>query len=582
MMQRKLHILTFMLGIWFTAQPYTAFAASFASSAQKFISISDGGENLVVSIDHVTLSSCGTDQIGLSMSFALLGNALPRMERVYITPQLILDDQVASFPAVEILGKWAYYHDLRTPQASHFMPDALQYRDREAANLQSYHQVVERQAWMSRATLRLIVERTDGCGNTLKHIESELRTPSAVVNQQVNTQRVVVKNYDVQQLQGRAYVSYPVKVTDLQPDFRNNRKELERLSNTIDSVANDSTIQVLGIQIKGFASPEGTYETNARLARERTNSLVQYVIEHTNLDSNLFHTASEPEDWDGLRNFVDTTSLLTHRSELLKLIDSDLYPDEKLAQIASRYPADFKVMSSVAFPQLRHTDYQIDYQLRQVKIEKGPEVPVAVETHRELVIDQPTDTLESIQRHYKGFKPLLAVKTNLLYDLILAPNIEVEVPIGRNGRWSLMAEYTNPWWRWKKLDYSYEIQEGGLELRRWLKPRCHGSRPWLCGMFAGIYGAFARYDIENDTVGDQGDVWSFGATWGYSWPIGRRWNLEFSVSAGYLTGERRHYNAEFDSTHLIYKYTKNLSYFGPTKLKLSLVWIIPDFLKKAK
>ena len=87
-------------------------------------------------------------------------------------------------------------------------------------------------------------------------------------------------------------------------------------------------------------------------------------------------------------------------------------------------------------------------------------------------------------------------------------------------------------------------------------------------------------DIENNTVGDQGDVWSVGATWGYSWPIGRHWNLEFSLSAGYINGERRHYNAEFESTHLIYKYTKGINYFGPTKLKFSLVWILPSKQKK--
>jgi hypothetical protein len=71
-------------------------------------------------------------------------------------------------------------------------------------------------------------------------------------------------------------------------------------------------------------------------------------------------------------------------------------------------------------------------------------------------------------------------------------------------------------------------------------------------------------------------VWSVGATCGYSLPIGRYWNLELSGSVGFVSGERRHYNAEFESTHLIYKYTKNLSYFGPTKLKVSLVWIIPS------
>lgn len=582
MMTRKLQILTILTCMWFAIQPYTSYAASVASSAQKFISISNEQENLVVSIDHVALMSRGSGQIGFAMSFALLGNALPRQERVYITPQLVFDDQVASFPSIEILGNWAYYHDLRTPQESHLVPDALQYRDREAVNYQTYHQVIDRQPWMDRATLRLIVERTDGCGNALKHIESVLRTPSPVASQNLNTQSVVVRTVDVQQLRGRAYVSFPVKSTDLLPDFRGNRRELERLKRTIDSVAGNPDIEILSIQVKGYASPEGSYETNARLARERTGSFARYIMDNTKVASRLFHTSSEAEDWEGLRNFVDSTSLLTHRSELLKLIDSDLYPDQKLSQIAARYPADYKVMSNVAFPLLRHTDYQIDYQLKKVTMEKGPDVPVVADTLWQLATDQPTDTMDCIKRHYSGFQPVLAVKTNLLYDLVLAPNIEVEVPFGRNRQWSVMAEYTNPWWRFGGLKHSYEIQEGGVELRRWLTPRCHASRPWLCGLFAGVYAAAAKYDIEYDEVGDQGEVFSAGATVGYSKPIGRRLNLEFSLSVGFLTGERRHYNAEFDDTHLIYKETKNLSYVGPTKLKVSLVWLIPWFKKKEK
>ena len=248
-------------------------------------------------------------------------------------------------------------------------------------------------------------------------------------------------------------------------------------------------------------------------------------------------------------------------------------PGEKLKLIRTTWPDDYKVLAQEAFPQLRHTDYQIDYQLKHVREEKTEEKR---DTTYLLMTDSVAQAMDCIQKRFEGYKPLLALKTNLLYDLLLAPNIEVEIPFGRNKRWSLMAEYTNPWWRWKKLDYSYEIQEGGLELRRWLTPHCNGSRPWLSGSFLGVYGAIAKYDIENDTVGDQGDVWSVGATWGYSWPIGNRWNLEFSLSAGYINGERRHYNAEFESSHLIYKYTKNINYFGPTKLKLSLVWIIPS------
>jgi hypothetical protein len=137
-----------------------------------------------------------------------------------------------------------------------------------------------------------------------------------------------------------------------------------------------------------------------------------------------------------------------------------------------------------------------------------------------------------------------------------------------------MAEYTNPWWRWKNLDHSYEIQEAGLEVRHWFAPVCNGSRPCLSGHFWGAYGAWAKYDMEYDAVGDQGDVFSVGLTYGHSWPLSAHWNLELSASAGIVSGERRHYNAEFDSTHLIYKYTKNLFYAGPTKAKISLVYLL--------
>ena len=179
-----------------------------------------------------------------------------------------------------------------------------------------------------------------------------------------------------------------------------------------------------------------------------------------------------------------------------------------------------------------------------------------------------------LTRRLRAFRPWMALKTNLLYDAALAPNIEVEVPLDRHGRWSLMAEYCNPWWRWSRKSNSYQIQMGGVELRRWLAPRGDQSRPLLCGHFAAVYGQFGQYDLERRDVGDQGDFGSAGVTYGYAWPLSRRLNMELSIAAGVLWGKRRHYNAEFDSSHLIYKYTKNLFYAGPTKLKLSLVWMI--------
>ena len=322
---------------------------------------------LMVGVDNVLLTECGTDELGFTMSFALLGGTLPRQQRVFIIPQLMLDDEVANFPAIEIMGSWAYYHDIRTPQDTLHVPDTLQYRDREAQNYQVYQQTVARQQWMGVALLRLLVVRTDGCGTELNHEERVLRVPTPIITDS-NANKVVQVN-NIQQLRGRAYLSYPVRVTEVEPDYLNNRYELERLRNTIDSVSNDSTIEILRIQVKGYASPDGSYELNDRLARERTGSLARYIIEHTNVAPKLFHTSSEPEDWQGLRNFVDSTSLVAHRDSLLLLIDSDMDPDDKLHRIAATWPDDYRTLKDEAFPLLRHTDYQIDYQLKEVKEE---------------------------------------------------------------------------------------------------------------------------------------------------------------------------------------------------------------------
>ena len=63
-------------------------------------------------------------------------------------------------------------------------------------------------------------------------------------------------------------------------------------------------------------------------------------------------------------------------------------------------------------------------------------------------------------------KTVLAVKNNLLYDMALAPNIEVEIPLGK--RWSFNTEYKCPWWLNSEHDFCYQLLSGGMEGRYWL------------------------------------------------------------------------------------------------------------------
>ena len=523
------------------------------------------GDDCAVTIDNPSLSlNADSTEVALEMLFHLGGAALPKGEAVSITPMLCTETDTLRFPAVELYGKWAYYHASRHQSPTH---SSLQFAEQVAHTPLPYQQVAGYQPWMSHASLYVTVTRTDECDNVTA--ENTFCAIEPTVSYQ-NRKIAGTHDDNTRQLSGTAYIAFPVNSTTVREDFANNQQELATLCATIDSVMSSPRIQVRRIFIKGFASPEGSYANNERLARERTANVCQYMAAQCGISPMLLSTEYEPEDWQGVRDYVSQSNL-ADRKALLAIIDSNLQPDARLAEISKNHPASYQHLLKEVFPRLRHTDYLVDYTLRTVTQTDDQLLTDTIRHTNMSVRERPVVPVEC---NIPSFRPWLAVKTNLLYDLAAAPNIELEFFGGKDQKYSLMAEYTAPWWRWNKLNFSYQIQVVGMELRRWFRPRCANRRPALCGHFVGLYAAGARYDFEKSKVGDQADVVSLGLTYGYAWPIAPHWNIEASVSAGYVSGIRDHYHAEFESTHLIYKYTKNLSYFGPTKLKISVVYLL--------
>ena len=166
-------------------------------------------------------------------------------------------------------------------------------------------------------------------------------------------------------------------------------------------------------------------------------------------------------------------------------------------------------------------------------------------------------------------KTVLAVKNNLLYDLALAPNLEVEIPVGK--RWSLNAEYKCPWWLNSKHDFCYQLLSGGVEGRCWLGNRQKRNR--LTGHFIGLYAEGGIYDFQWKGDGYRGDYYgAAGVTYGYARQLARHLSLEFSFGIGYLTTEYKKYTPyEGD---IVWTTSGRYNFIGPTKAKVSLVWLI--------
>lgn len=174
------------------------------------------------------------------------------------------------------------------------------------------------------------------------------------------------------ELSGSAYLDFPVNRTELYPDYRRNPQELDKIRASIDSVRNERNAgitTITSITIHGYASPEGSYANNTRLAEGRAQTLRDYVVRRYALADVPFTVRSTPEDWAGLRRAVETGSY-PQREEALAIIgDTLLHPDRRNDRLARLEV--YRTLLNDVYPALRHSDYTIHYTVRDFTTEEA-------------------------------------------------------------------------------------------------------------------------------------------------------------------------------------------------------------------
>lgn len=161
--------------------------------------------------------------------------------------------------------------------------------------------------------------------------------------------------------QGSAFLDFQAGRSVILPDFRRNPVELGKINDALADVMADIDSEITGLFIEGYASPEGKYTTNDRLAHERAVALKEYIRNRYILPENIFTVKSVAEDWEGLKALVERGDL-PQKEQVLTIIGSYDEPDVKERKLKSlsvynRLLRDF-------FPELRRVEYQIDYSVR--------------------------------------------------------------------------------------------------------------------------------------------------------------------------------------------------------------------------
>lgn len=185
-------------------------------------------------------------------------------------------------------------------------------------------------------------------------------------------------------------------------------------------------------------------------------------------------------------------------------------------------------------------------------------------------------------------EPVLAIRTNLLYDLATALNVGAEF-YPRNAHWSILANYTSPWWSYSKKHLCMQMIDGSLEGRFYFdKERKH------TGHYLSVYGQANLYDFCLDEErGWQGEGYGGGIGYGYVWQPwkNKRWKLEAFMRVGYYhsvydpyhAGEKGNDKYYYDWDGPIENFIRRnhrLRWFGPTGVGVTLGYDL--FTRKVK
>lgn len=374
------------------------------------------------------------------------------------------------------------------------------------------------------------------------------------------------------------------------PTLDDNAASMERF---IDGLAASlNSVNLDHIVVYGYASPDGPFRKNDKLSRQRCKAIAEYISRNAGIPMKDIQTKRGGVAWDGLRALVIDNPQTPHRDEVLRILDEYL-PDActdraKSDRCRKRLDAidggrTFRWMVDNLFTRLRYSLAVYTYEY---------EAPDSVTVCK--IIDNEHQTLGRVEvdpgqmfaadasvanPYYPAYiydptacEPLhrLAIKTNMLYDAALLPNLEVEWRI--NDYWSVALEGDLAWWGNSAKEKSYRLAIVSPEVKRWINPRA----PWH-GLYIGAFAGAGLYDLENGKRGYYGEGAMGGLSVGYMWPLSRTLSLEAEIGGGYLYTRCKEY-IPFEGHH-VYQRTRDINYFGPLKVKLSLVWRLWDLNK---
>jgi len=323
------------------------------------------------------------------------------------------------------------------------------------------------------------------------------------------------------------------------------------------------------IVFRGTASIEGDQRLNYRLSKIRIDRILDNSLY---LPSDKIKVDYMGEDYDRMIDLVEDPE---QKKLLQEIVDSGIDVKKKIMNL----PFYNELVKNI-YPKLRSVHVEAYFKFDDDECKCKPDTLYFERVDTIYISHERVDTIYishiEIDTVYIGEKlkrfPIMAVKTNLLADAILAPNIQTEIYTYLWGL-SLEFDYTFPWYYSDKVYIYYQLLNGKAGIRKYFNNQ-------YTGHYLGVYGHTYIYDFAiNKDKGWQGEGYGAGLSYGYVFQNKKHSRIKFEpyVRVGWFHTKFDTYHASqpFNGKYYYDWYGRNsdfvprrfeMNYFGPTEI----------------
>ncbi|MDR2389020.1 MAG: DUF3868 domain-containing protein [Tannerellaceae bacterium] len=252
--------------------------------------------------------------------------------------------------------------------------------DKNSQKVYRYNQTVAFEKWMQDAHMHIVSDLC-GCAGFEPQIASEKVADRIVLEGRypyrvmpgVAYLRPEVETLKARSESNNVFLDFEVAQTEINPFFGDNPRELAKIESILKELRSDANLQVTGVTITGFASPEGNVQMNNQLSHNRAEALRNYLSRRSSIPPYLYRIGNGGEDWEELTRMVQN-SYIEPKGAIVSIIRTSFGDARKERLKALGGGAVYQRLLQEFYPRLRRVVSRIEYTVRGFNIEEAKQI----------------------------------------------------------------------------------------------------------------------------------------------------------------------------------------------------------------